>query len=137
MKNKHICWERKWIRWKRKNKMKRRNRNKKGKEKKRAHAPLACMQLQVATASHITAAFGNFFNFYIIFFRFFKNICWFFFANLSPCRRFIRRKAVTDGWTGGKLDGPWAYTLTARYPVVPTFRRMNWQKALPPSYSRL
>ena len=30
----------------------------------------------------------------------------FFFANLSPSRRFIRRKRDIAGWTGGRLCGP-------------------------------
>ena len=55
----------------------------------------------------------NFFIFYIIFFQFVKNICRIFFAKISSWRQFIPQNIVSAGWTGGKLDGPWANKLTA------------------------
>jgi len=48
----------------------------------------------------------EFFYFYIIFFRFIKNIRRFFFAKMSPSRRFIRRKVGTAGSSGGSYLPP-------------------------------
>ena len=77
-------------------------------------------------------------NFFIFFIFFFKNICWFFFVNLSSCRRFIWRNEVIAGWTGDRWAGPrpdkvspavngprWACDLPPDEPAIgETYRRM-------------
>ena len=45
---------------------------------------------------------------FLFFFDFSKIYVLFFFSKMSPSRRFVRRKAVTAGWTGGRMGPLWA-----------------------------
>jgi len=73
---------------------------------------------QPRLAGLITTHTWRVFLIFILFFSLFiKNICRnFFFAKMSSCRQFIRRKVGTAGWTGGRC------TVEYIPPVEPAVR---------------
>ena len=70
-------------------------------------------------------AWLEFFYFYIFFYNLSKIYGEFFFAKMSPSRRFIRRNVGTAGWTGGRFIPSFQSAVGGRVGGPGTYRRLK------------